>query len=328
MKKMKHLIIGLGSVGKCHALNLLEHGQEIVGVDINPRKDSRFPIYDNIESGWNTNPDMVWVCTPTNLHTNMAIQALKRGLHVFVEKPLACDVGSAMYIQKVWEEMIEKRMVWVGCNMRFHQGVVRLKTAIDDGLIGRPHVYRFHFSHYLPNMRPGTDYRETYAAHSVQGGGIVLDDIHDIDLAMWFCGPVKKVNGVIAYSGTLEMDAEDIAHIFLSHYSGVYSEIHMDFLRRDKSRGIEVIGEKGTLEWRSLGKKPEQVILNWYQPGKKEVHRIWQNEIMDSKEMFAEQLNMVLETLNKHENYSIRLDEAIEALRIVQEVKENDACFA
>ncbi len=327
MLKLKHLIIGLGSIGERHARILLESGQEVVGVDINPKSGLNFPIYNNIESGWKSRPDMAWICTPTNLHAKHAIEALTRGLHVFIEKPVSHDIESAKAIQDVWEKTTEKRMVWVGCNMRFHPGVVRLKKAIDKGLIGPPLIYRIHFSHYLPNMRPETDYRNTYVAHASQEGGIILDDIHDIDLALWFAGRAKKINGTALNSGILDLDVEDIAHISILHSNGTFSEIHMDFLRRTKSRGIEVIGEKGTLEWRSFGKNPEMAALNLFKMGEKNTQCLWQEEIGSFDEMFRQQFNSIIKALDDPDQYGMYLMKAMMALKVAFKVK-NDNFFA
>ena len=254
-------------------------------------------------------------------HAEQATEALERGLHVFVEKPLAHDMKSAKAIQHVWEKMPQKRMIWIGRNMRFHPAVTRLKNAIDQGLIGKPLIYRIHFSHYLPNMRPETDYRSTYAANNSQGGGIILDDIHDIDLALWLGGPAQKITGAAVNSGVFNIDAEDIAHISILHTNGVFSEIHMDFLRRTKSRGIEAVGENGTVEWRSFGKKPEKASLNLYKIGEENTQCLWQEEIGSFDEMFRLQLNSVFQALANPDTYGRFLPGALEALQIALEVK-------
>lgn len=318
---MKHLVLGLGSIGKRHAQNLLDSKQEVAGVDPDTNESFNFPVYKNIESGWSSKPEMVWICTPTYLHAKQAIETLDRGCHVFIEKPITSDLESAIDILEVWEKMVEKRMVWVGCNMRFHPAVFKLIDSIKKGLVGKPLVFRIHFSHYLPNMRPGIDYRDTYVSNANQGGGIILDDIHDVDLALHFGGPVKRISGMATNTGTLEMDAEDVAHINILHMNGIFSEIHMDFLRRDKSRGIEVIGERGTLEWRSNGKYPEHAVVKYFQEGLKDAQILWTEEIEDFNQMFIQQLRSVLNTVHEPQEYNTKLYDAIEALKVVLKVK-------
>lgn len=321
---MRHLVIGLGSIGRRHAQILLQYGHKVAGVDVCQGDAVPFPVYKSMREGWDIEPDMVWICTPTHLHARQAVEAIKRGVHVFIEKPVAHDLESALAIRDAWNAMEEKRMVWVACNMRFHPAVSQLKKALSEGLIGTPLIYRYHFSHYLPNMRPGRDYRTIYAARAGQGGGIILDDIHDIDLALWLGGAVEKQTGWAYHSGTLDIAAEDVACLCLRHKNKSVSILHMDFLRRDKSRGIEVIGEKGTLEWRSYGKNPERAILRWFKPGEAVV--LWQVQISDSGNMFALQLEKILDCVEKPESSIARLEEATKALKIALEIRESNDC--
>jgi predicted dehydrogenase len=296
-----------------------------VAFDVRPVEEVYpFPVVHDLESGWEGNPDLIWVCTPTHLHSHYAIEALRRGKHVFIEKPVAHDMESALSIRKAWDVMPQKSMVWVGCNMRFHPAVAKLKEAVENGMIGKPLIYRIHFSHYLPYMRVGQDYRHTYAADVKQGGGIVFDNVHDIDLALRLAGPIQKIRGITAKSGTLDINAEDMAHISLLHVNGVLSEIHLDYLRRGKSRGIEVIGEKGTLEWRSIGKNPEAASLVLFDsPGSRGV-TVWHREEEDNfGVMFEEQLDSVQDAIQKPENYDTYLEESLDALRIAVEVRDS-----
>jgi len=325
--KLKHIVVGLGSIGRRHAELLLEDGHEVVGVDISPEIDFEFPVYNNLESINGSKFDMAWICTPSNLHSEDALKALSMGLHVFIEKPIAADLESAISVLKTWEEMVEKTMVWVGCNMRYHPLVLRLKEEIDKGVIGEPVIYRYHFSYYLPYMRPGKDYRQIYAAHAEAGGGIILDDIHEIDLALWFGGPVKEVTGLAVNSGTLDMNVEDIGHICLQHENGRFSEIHMDFLRRDRSRGMEAVGEKGTLEWRGNGARPEQASLTLFKPGDEEGSQVLLEQgLTDYKDVFQKQLKSVLSSISDKNKYKVRLTESIEALKVALKVKKNYFC--
>ncbi|MBN2583301.1 MAG: GNAT family N-acetyltransferase [Planctomycetes bacterium] len=326
MKRMRHLVLGLGSIGARHVATLLRHGHEVVGYDPAPRGgDLGGAVLANIDEAWATDPAMVWICTPTHLHAEQAIAALDRGCHVFVEKPVAADMAGAERLRAHWNSLNDAgrgRLVWVGCNMRYHEGPRRLKEVLDAGAIGRARVVRIHFSHYLPNMRPGVDYRQTYAAYRDQGGGVVLDDIHDIDLALWLSGPARKVTAAVACTGQLEMDAEDVADICLRHESGAVSEIHMDYLRREKSRGIEVIGERGTLEWRSRGKNPERAELVRYgiEPG--DVETLWQAELATFDAMFDGQLADILAATEDRSNWKRNLDGAVEALAIALKARD------
>lgn len=190
-------------------------------------------------------------------------------------------------------------------------------------MIGKPLICRIHFSHWLPNMRPGTDYRNTYAAGK-EGGGIILDDVHDIDLALWLSGPAVKTNGFSHQSGLLELACEDVAQIVVTHETGCLSSIHMDFLRKDKSRGIEIIGEKGTLEWRSRFKPPEDAVIQFFSENTHKGEVVWQQEINSFDMMFEQQLVDVEKRIASKQLYQKSLLEALEVLKVVSVLKKKE----
>ncbi|MCG8635091.1 MAG: hypothetical protein MI863_14750, partial [Desulfobacterales bacterium] len=87
------------------------------------------------------------------------------------------------------------------------------------------------------------------------------------------------------------------------------------------SRGIEVIGETGSLEWRSLGKNPEDASIIWFDAGQNRKEILWEEKISCFDSMFENQLADVEKRQSSPELYGLRLDESIEALKIVESVR-------
>jgi predicted dehydrogenase len=102
---------------------------------------------------------------------------------------------------------------------------------------------------YLPDWRPDRDYRTTYSARADQGGGAVLDCIHELDLARWLLGPVRAVTAMLGHLSSLAIAAEDVAAVLIRHQSGTISEVHLDLVQRSYERGCQVVGENGSLWW-------------------------------------------------------------------------------
>lgn len=252
------LVLGCGSIGRRHAANASARGY--VGV-YDPDASRAQSLADEISGeafsslaaalAWR--PDAAIVAVPTNEHVTVASACIEQGIRVLVEKPIAHEHASAeamlMHADKT------NVSVFVGCNMRFHPGPATLKTALER--IGKPLFLRAHFGNYLPNMRPGRDYRELYCAHREAGGGVILDSIHEVDYAAWLLGPIMKIRSVAGRLSDLDIDVEDYAVLALEHANGARSEIHLDYLQRVKRRGCEVVGTEGTLVWQSDGKSPE-----------------------------------------------------------------------
>ncbi len=148
------------------------------------------------------------------------------------------------------------------CNLRFHPALPVLREAVAS--IGKPLYARAHFGNYLPNMRPGVDYRTLYAAWRERGGGIILDAIHELDYLFWIFGRVTEVGCVADRLSDLDMDVEDYAVITLRHESGFRSSLQLDYLRPFKRRGCEVVGDQGMILWTSEGKVPEHCRVALY----------------------------------------------------------------
>ena len=138
----------------------------------------------------------------------------------------------------------------VGYNLRYHEPNLRLAALLEGGAIGRPISYRFWFGHWLPDWRPGTDYRNAYSARSDLGGGVLFDAIHELDLAVWMAGPdLSVVGALVARVGPLEIDVEDTVRALLTTPESVPVTVDLDYLSCTYRRGIEIIGEAATVSF-------------------------------------------------------------------------------
>ncbi len=246
-------VLGCGSIGLRHIANLRKLGLEpILAFDPVPeRLDRAVRDYQVVpaapEQGFGAAPAAVLVCTPPNTHLAIARLAVAAGAHLFIEKPIADRLDGLP--EMLSEAKRRNLVVAVGYNLRFHAGLRRLKSMLEDGLIGKAIVIRGEFGQYLPDWRPGQDYRRAYTASAAAGGGIILEASHEFDYVRWLAGEVASVYCAAGHISHLEMDAEDAAAIVLRMHSGVIAELHLDCIQREYSRGCKVIGEEGTLVW-------------------------------------------------------------------------------
>ena len=264
---MKLLVIGCGSIGIRHARNAKRFGQVGLMDAVGARADrlaqevNGTSFGDGLDDALAWLPDFVIVATDAKSHAEPSIKALENGAAVLVEKPIASDVRDAQTI--VDAAIRTAGRLRVACNMRFHPAVQALRAALPT--IGRVYVARALYGNYLPDQRADIDYRTTYAV-TAEEGGVVLDAIHEFDYLSWLLGPIDSLIADTWQPSTLEMSAESCAAIILQHRSGCRSELHLDYLRRTKRRGCEIIGEAGVLEWTSEGKAPEACCVRSYLP--------------------------------------------------------------
>lgn len=251
---MKALVVGGGSIGRRHLRNLADLGVGGLGlVDIREeareqlRKELGAETFATLEEGLAWSPQFAVIATPPHLHVEQALAAAERGIDLFIEKPLTHQPeGIPLLIRHLERHAC---VSLVGCNMRFHPGPAQVKKLLDERRFGKILFARIHTGSYLPEWRPGSDYRQNYAANVETGGGCLLDCIHEIDLARWYLGEVAELLGYTARLGALEISTEDYAFLLLRHESGAISEVHLDYLQRSYERGCQIAGEAGSLFW-------------------------------------------------------------------------------
>jgi predicted dehydrogenase len=314
---MKALVVGGGSIGRRHLRNLKTLGIEHLGLvepDVSRRDavaaEFSVEVFFGLRDGLDWAPNLVLVATPTHLHAEQALEIVRRGVPVFVEKPLS---HTAAGVSAIVDLVAEKELVsMVGCNMRFHPGPAKVKQLIDDGRLGKVLFARIHAGSYLPDWRPGSDYRENYAARVETGGGCILDCIHEIDLARWYLGEVQSVFCSAGHLSSLEIETEDVASLVCRHAKGCMSEIHLDYVQRTYERGCQIVGDLGSIFW-DFNEK----TVRWYNAADKKWATYTQPETWDLNQMYVDEMKHFLECLAEGRPTTLPIPEAAAVMRIV-----------
>src|SRR5206468_7309611 len=92
-----------------------------------------------------------------------------------------------------------------------------VQSCLKMKAIGNVLAARLEFGEYLPGWHPYEDYRQMPASRRVLGGGVILAQIHDLDLAYAFFGFPRRVFAVGGHLSDLEIDVEDTASILMEH---------------------------------------------------------------------------------------------------------------
>ena len=141
------LVIGMGQMGRSHALAHHALGSQIVGL-INrsvpslPEELAHYPQFRTAEEGLAQNPDLVVIATYSDSHADLAIRAMEQGAHVFVEKPLATTVADAERVVAVARRTGRKLVV--GYILRHHPSWIRLIQ--EARALGGPYVFRMNLN--------------------------------------------------------------------------------------------------------------------------------------------------------------------------------------
>jgi len=246
----KITVVGYGSIGKRHASNLKELGHEVSVVDVSEEslqqsEQDGYQTYCSVHEAVESKPDIAVICTPTVYHIAYAMSFAIEGIHVFVEKPISYSTEGVSDLINICKEKNTKLMC--GCNLRFLQSVKLLKMLLNNGSIGRPLTSDYTFGYELRKWHPGTDYTKSYSAGL--HGGILLDDIHAIDLFEHLFGKPVDVKGYLINTGILNIKNEDIAEYILKTDNGFTGRIHSDYYSIEYTRNMRILGSQGILEW-------------------------------------------------------------------------------
>lgn len=266
---MKVLFCGLGGIGQRHLRNLRQllgdqlevhayrvRGQRIKlhdnltvdeGADL--EQDYQVQVHHDLAAALAQKPAAAFICNPNALHVPVALECVRANVPVFMEKPLASDLEG---LDELLVEVEARKLLFhVGYNFRFHPGLQRLKTLVDSGFFGRLLSVRSEIGEYLPNWHRYEDYRQMYAARADQGGGVILSQIHEMDLIYWFFGLPRSIVTHGGQLSALEVDVEDTASSLMRCDSAGGSFpiiLHQDFLQRPPVRTLKIVGDAGYAE--------------------------------------------------------------------------------
>lgn len=158
--------------------------------------------YASVETDWGKlverkDIDAIDICTPNNLHHDIAIAAANAGKMILCEKPLSMDTAEGMEMVAAVEKAGVPNTVWY--NYRRVPAVTLAKQLVDEGRLGRIYHYR---SNFLQDWTISEDLPQGGAGlwridAKVAGSGVTGDLLaHCIDTALWLNGPIKSVTAM------------------------------------------------------------------------------------------------------------------------------------
>ena len=251
---MKALIVGYGSIGKRHVTNLLSlPNMEVIVCSKHAKLDVKLKkkckVIDSLEKCIQEKPDIGFITNYTSNHIPTAIKLANAGIDLFIEKPLSNSLHNISKLKKLAKK--KKLITMVGCNMRFHKCIKKIKEIISKNEIGSILSVQVECGTYLPNWHPYEDYRQSYASRKELGGGVELTCIHEIDYLCWFFGLPKEIFSMGNQSSDLEINVNDLSTSILRFRNKVIAELHLDYFQRPDSQSCKIIGTKGTVLWNS-----------------------------------------------------------------------------
>lgn len=246
---MEVLFVGLGSIGTRHLRNLFAVAKEKgVQVQADALRSSMRPLAEDVEGLLRAqyvsydqlgHYDAAFITNPTHLHAHTLAELAGKVDCFFIEKPIFEGTGYDLAQLGLGPD----QKAYVAAPMRWCGTFLALKERMPDL---KPYSVRVICSSYLPDWRPGVDYRTVYSAHKEMGGGVTIDLIHEWDyLVDLFGAPLEAYNFKGTYSH-LEIDSDDLS-VYIARYPSLLAEVHLDYFGRTYRRTIELFCKEGTV---------------------------------------------------------------------------------
>lgn len=316
---LKAGVLGAGHLGKIH-LRLLNQSEkyELVGFydadPINAKKVTEefgYTYFDTIE-GLIDAVDMVDIVTPTLSHYDCAIQAIAKGKHIFIEKPITNTVKEAENIR----ELLAKHNLrgQVGHVERFNPAFIAVKDHLENPM--------FIETHRLAEFNPrGTDVP------------VVLDlMIHDIDIILSVVG--SKVKHVSASGVSVISDTPDIANARIEFENGCVANLTASRISLKNMRKTRFFQKDAYISVDFLEKKCEVVkmkdapelpgdfdmILQNAEGLKKQIY--FDNPEIASNNAILDELETFADAINNNTAPVVTLHDGTEALRVATMIIE------
>lgn len=230
MKTVRIAILGMGNMGVIHSNALRKiDGVEIVGlcsrriescINYNKEYNADYPVYDNFEKMLDeVKPDGVYICLPPYGHSGEAELAASRGIHIFIEKPIAINEERAKSIADAVEKYGVRSQV--GYHMRFGGAVEKVKELITSGKAGRPTLFT---ATYDCNSL----HTPWWIKKELCGGQVFEQVIHLYDMAYYLMGDYDTVSGYTAnlcHTDVPDYTVEDTSSALIRFKSGALGSI-------------------------------------------------------------------------------------------------------
>lgn len=226
-KSFRFGIVGCGSIGPTHAGAV----QQIPGATLVAVADpvverakgmaDKFGVRRVYRSGAelyaDADVDVVCLCTPSGMHADGAVAAMRAGKHVVVEKPMEVSLAACDRMIRAADET--GRTCTVISQHRWDAASQTAKREIDAGTLGNlvlctADVKWWRTQQYYDSG----DWRGTW---KLDGGGALMNQgVHTVDLLQWLAGPVREISAVTRTAAHANIEVEDVAAATLVFESG------------------------------------------------------------------------------------------------------------
>jgi predicted dehydrogenase len=247
--------------------------------------------------------DFAIISNPTHLHFEYIQLLAKKNIPLFIEKPAVHSLDNIDELISLIES--KKLMTYVACNLRFHPCILFINKYIKT-VPTRINEVNVYCGSYMPDWRPGKDFRKIYSANESMGGGVHLDLFHELDYITWIFGQPIKSRSTKRSVSSLEINAVDYANYCLE-YNSFTANIVLNYYRRNLKRTIEIVIDNQIIN--------VDLVNNIVSNDNDQI--LFQISNFEMRNTYKNQMEYFIHCLKQNERPMNSLKESIEILKIV-----------
>jgi predicted dehydrogenase len=334
-KKLSVGIIGLGRIYPRHVDDAIKQIDELkLAAVCDIKKDTAqtigkketVPFYtDYKQLIKNKNIDIVAVCTPNGLHYEMGLAIAKANKHCVMEKPIAQTYLKSKQLVKAFKN--SKGMLFPVLQVRYNPAVQILKEYVEKGSLGKILTA----SVIIRWSRPQEyfDKSDWKGTRKMDGGTLLTQGIHYIDIMQYILGPAKTVfgkTGKVAH----RIETEDISNAIIDLSSGI--RVNLEFTVCTYPHNLEcsltVLGERGTIKiggnamnvceiW-EVKDTPKPIIPTGFEPN---IYAggMYVGSCPNHKSIYQNLVNVLVHK----QPLFIKAEDALESIKIIDAIKKS-----
>ena len=252
--RVRVALVGCGRISRNHLEAIAKVPElELVAVaDIDASRAERegatygVPAFASLEAMLEAVPsDLVSICTPSGLHPQHGVRAAQAGRHVLTEKPMAISLAGADDLVRACDAAAVH--LFVVKQNRLNPAIQLLKRAVDKERFGR--IYMANTTVRWTRPQEYYDQQSWRGTWEFDGGAMMNQASHYVDLMQWLVGPVESVIAKTATQAR-QIEAEDSGAAVLKFRSGALGVIEVSVLTypRNIEGSITILGEKGSVK--------------------------------------------------------------------------------
>lgn len=255
MSGLKFAIVGCGRIAQRHAEHMLKHGELLAVCDSDSRKAYEFAekfkckAFTKLDCllAETKGLDLIAICSPNGLHAEQSITALRAGVHVLCEKPMA--ITSEDCRTMITEAKKAGRHLFIVKQNRFNPPVAELKKAVDEGRLGK--IFNAQLNCFWNRNDEYYNSSAWKGSQELDGGTLYTQFSHFIDLLYWILGDLEEVHVLTEnFLHKNIIDFEDTGVIALRFKNGALGTINytVGSFEKNMEGSITLFGEKGTVK--------------------------------------------------------------------------------